>query len=169
VFSTGQTIGSGWILGVTPLFGDVLQPPVAGFLSAHGGAQSFYMDSYGSGSLFQTFSATSGTAYTLALFLSGHGANAGAVTALITGGTDSFSQAFAAPDNAAWYEQILGFTPTSSGTYTLTLTSTPGTPMVIDDVSITAAIPEPASAALGLGFMGGIAGWMRRRRKQSAG
>lgn len=129
--------------------------------------------SFDAGVLSKTFSLMAGTTYTASFELAGNqrGIFSPAYafdTGTVSFGTQNLSYSVAAYAGFSLYQ--LAFTPSASGSYSLSFANAGADNVgaLLDNVSVTSAIPEPESYALmlvGLGVMGSIA---RRRKARTA-
>ena len=114
----------------------------------------------GPGYLSQTFTAVAGTTYTLSWdqFRNGSGATADMVVSL-GGSSTSFGTVTAITQQSlSWTAAVDGLQTVKFGTATSSVAGP-----TLDNVTLTAAVPEPATGAL---LLAGIAciGWVARRR-----
>lgn len=129
--------------------------------------------SFDAGVLSKTFSLIAGTTYTASFELAGNqrgfmGPSYAFDTGTVSFGTQNFNYRVAASAGFSLYQ--LTFTPSASGSYGLSFANSGGdnVGVLLDNVSVTSAVPEPESYALmlvGLGIMGSIA---RRRKVRTA-
>jgi hypothetical protein len=176
--STGQTIGSAWLIEHADVDVGVVRTYGVGsaFYPTPAGSQFCYLADGVSFSVLRQDMATplaAGVTYELrflqSTFYRNYGQLDGEVTVELspTGGASELTQVFSLSDYADWTERALVFAPAVSGPYTLRFSSTPGVPGNIDDVRLVesaAVVPEPAACgvAAGLGLLG-LAGWRRWR------
>jgi hypothetical protein len=171
---TGTTPNIGiTVVGSTTPFGDTITYPASfGSHSAY-----FVDDNAHTENLFQTVSLTGGVQYNLSFALYGtpSGANNGfdfSLTSLL-----NVTPAFSVTETSsqvpvgAWTTYDFSFIPTNGGTFTLSFDfdagPTPAKDVLLDNVSISAAVPEPSTwAMMMLGFVG--IGAMTYRRRKSA-
>ncbi|RZI78768.1 MAG: DUF642 domain-containing protein [Rubrivivax sp.] len=119
-----------------------------------------------SGVLSRSFALNAGTTYTLSFDIAGNRRGTGTETGTVSFGTASLNYSLTDSSLAAPYQTLsLAFTPGASGAYTLSFANNGGDNMgaILDNVAITTAVPEPASAALMLFGLGGVALLKRRR------
>jgi len=118
------------------------------------------------GVLSRSFNLNSGTTYTLSFDIAGNRRGAGTETGVVTLGGASLNYSLTDSSPAAAYQTMsLAFTPASTGLYTLSFANAGGDNQgaILDNVTLTAAVPEPTSAALLLLGLGGVALLKRRR------
>lgn len=116
------------------------------------------------GALSRSFSLTAGTTYTLSFDIAGNRRGAGTETGTVMLGTSTLNYSLA--DSVTAYQTMsLAFTPLTSGSYALSFANAGGDNYgaILDNVTLTAAVPEPTSAALLLLGLSGVALLKRRR------
>jgi hypothetical protein len=133
----------------------------------------------GAGLLSHTFDLTAGTTYTATYWLTGNPFDQ-AVPGRYEDVTVTFGTAQAAYvlyPNASysattnpWTIYNLSFTPLTSGTYTLNFqngvtNATDNDGAILDNVSVTAAVPEPETYAMMMAGLGMIGVMVRRRKR----
>ena len=168
-YSAGQSIGA-WTVDPGSYFSDVVSNTYTGgvtiFPTPFGNQFSYLADGYGASSISQHFSAAITGSYSLTFSQAEFVGSNGRMTADIRRGDDSASLVgspilFTTAVNSGFVNQELDFNISSAGDYIVRLASYPGTPGIVDNVSIQTT-PEPASiVALAIGA-GAI---IRRRRK----
>ncbi|WP_332852472.1 choice-of-anchor C family PEP-CTERM protein [Duganella sp. S19_KUP01_CR8] len=134
-----------------------------------GGSYSLDLNGSGTGTISQSFATTVGGTYNVSFSLAGNHDGGGDKT-ITVGVTDphSFSFALAGSSHGAmgWQTESFSFVATSALS-TLTFAGSPANTYygaALDNISVTAAVPEPETYAMllaGLGLVGAIA---RRRR-----
>jgi choice-of-anchor C domain-containing protein len=166
----GSTAVTGWVVG-----GDSIDY-IGGYWQAEDGSRSIDLSGNANGSIAQTFDTVAGQAYQVSFFLAGNPDGGPAAKLEITsadGGqqqqslftvTGSDSRA-----NMGWTEFSYKFSATGSST-TLAFASATGTAFgpALDNVSVSAAVPEPASWAMMLVGFGGLGAVLRRQRRTVA-
>lgn len=118
------------------------------------------------GVLSRSVNLNAGTTYTLGFDIAGNRRGAGTETGVVTLGGATLNYSLTDSSAAAAYQTLsLSFTPSSTGVYTLSFANFGGDNQgaILDNVTLTAAVPEPASAALMLLGLGGVALLKRRR------
>jgi hypothetical protein len=154
-FETGDL--TGWTNG-----GFILVSAPGGLGGYNPNSGSFYaaLGDVGTlGTLSQTFSDDAGTTLNLSLFLNSNGTTPNQITVEIDG-TTLFSETNI-PNSNGYFEVTGSVTATGSDTLTIFERDDPDW-IALDDVSVTEAVPEPASFALfGASLLG--LGWLRRR------
>ena len=160
------TLGSGldgWTInsGNVDLINNYWQPA--------GGSYSLDLNGSSAATISQSFATSVGTTYNVSFSMAGNHDGGGDKT-ITVGVTDphSFSFALAGSSHAAmgWQAESFSFVATSAVS-TLTFAGSPANSYygaALDNVSVTAAVPEPETYAMllaGLGLVGAIA---RRRR-----
>lgn len=157
---TGWTITNGGTV-------DVIGPGLFGELCAGSGSCIDLDGSTGlSGVLSRSFTLTAGTTYTLSFDIAGNRRGAGTETGTVSLGTSSLNYSLADSSGAAPYQTLsLDFTPGATASYALSFANFGGDNQgaILDNVTLTAAVPEPASAALMLLGLGGVMLLKRRR------
>ncbi|RFP18348.1 MULTISPECIES: choice-of-anchor C family PEP-CTERM protein [unclassified Duganella] len=160
------TLGSGldgWVInsGSVDLINNYWQPA--------SGSYSLDLNGSGTGTISQSFATTVGATYNVSFSMAGNHDGGGDKT-ITVGVTDphSFSFALAGSSHAAMGWQTEGFSFVATSTQsTLTFAGNDANSYygaALDNVSVTAAVPEPETYAMllaGLGLVGAIA---RRRR-----
>ncbi len=118
------------------------------------------------GVLSRQVNLTAGTTYTLSFDIAGNRRGAGTETGVVTLGNSTLNYSLTDSSASAAYQTMsLAFKPTSTGSYALSFANFGGDNQgaILDNVALTAAVPEPASAALMLLGLGGVALLKRRR------
>ena len=152
VVNAGDALGA-WTVGATSV--DLIR-------NNYGSINNVSIDLSGSpgpGSLSQSFYAQQGTTYTLTwdFFKNGGGTD---LTVSFAGQTHVYAPA-AAPTSAS-----LLWTALSTGTQTVSFGGGPGNSgPTLDNVTLTAAVPEPQTYALLIAGLG-VVGFVAKRRKQ---
>lgn len=163
--TAGSTAINGWVVGGAGI------DYIGTYWNASNGARSIDLSGNGPGSISQTFDTIVGALYNVTFDLAGNGDGGPGqktATVLASGGTlGTFSTPSSPKPNLTYTPYTYTFTATGSAT-TLTFASATNTAFgpVLDNVSVTAAVPEPATWAmmmLGFGAMGSVL----RRRKRS--
>jgi choice-of-anchor C domain-containing protein len=163
----GSTGVTGWVVG-----GDSIDY-IGNYWQAEDGGRSIDLSGNANGSISQTFDTVAGQNYAVTFFLAGNPDGGPAAKLEITsadGGqqqqslftvTGSDSRA-----NMGWTEFSYKFLATGSST-TLAFASATGTAFgpALDNVSVSAAVPEPTSWALMLVGFGGLGAVLRRQRR----
>lgn len=164
--ASGSTAISGWVVGGNGI------DYIGSYWVAGEGSRSIDLSAGNAGSISQTFDTVLGQHYTVDFLLAGNPAglpNTKTVQVAATGAAAqnfTFDKSGHSLASMGWTHVSYGFTATGSST-TLSFTSLDNTAYgpAIDGVTVTAAIPEPASWAmmiLGLGLTGAA---MRRRSR----
>ena len=168
--SNGSTGVTGWVVG-----GDSIDY-IGGYWQAQDGSRSIDLSGNANGSIAQTFDTVAGQAYQVNFFLAGNPDGGPAAKLEITsadGGQqqDSLFTVTGSDSrtNMGWTAFSYKFSATGSST-TLAFASATGTPFgpALDNVSVSTAVPEPASWALMLVGFGGLGAVMRRQRRTAA-
>lgn len=117
------------------------------------------------GVLSRSLTLTAGSTYTLSFDMAGNRRGAGTETVTVGFGSASTVLSFAnASSTAPWQSFSLSFTPSTSGSYTLSFANAGGDNQgaMLDNITVT-TVPEPASMLLmGAGLLA-VAGLKRRR------
>lgn len=129
--------------------------------------------SFDAGVLSKTFNLIAGTTYTASFELAGNQRGIFSPSYAFDTGTVSFGNQnlnYRVASSARFSLYQLAFTPSASGSYSLSFANAGGDNVgaLLDNVTVTSAVPEPESYALvlvGLGVMGSIA---RRRKAHQA-
>lgn len=161
VTPAGWTATDGTVEGLGPAF-------FGGLCISGGSADQYCVDLDGStgdaGVMSQGFSLLGNTTYVASFDLSGS-QRGDLNSVLVTFGGASATYSLASSDTFA--TRTLSFTPTSTGTYSLSFANAGGDNLgaLLDHVSIdSVAVPEPATWALMLTGFGGLGAMLRRRR-----
>jgi hypothetical protein len=140
-----------------------------GSLCASGGVICIDLDgsTNDAGILSRSFAGVAGTTYTATFDLAGN-QRGGSDSLLVNFGTAS--QTFNLASSAAWNTHSLSFAATTTTNFSLSFSNAGGdnVGIVLDNVLVTAAVPEPETYALllaGLGLVGTI---VRRRKAKQA-
>lgn len=144
---------------------DIVGPGLYGELCA-GSGKCIDLDGSTSlaGVLSRSVNLTAGTTYTLSFDIAGNRRNAGTETGTVQLGTSTLNYSLTNSDTS-YQAMSLTFTPSTSGSYSLSFANAGGDNYgaILDNVTLTAAVPEPTSAALLLLGLGSVALLKRRR------
>jgi hypothetical protein len=188
VLGAGSDIG-GWTVTGDPgnavyyLRSDYVEPGIT--FPAHSG--NFSVDLTGAGNtsptngVFQSVATTIGSLYTLSFWVGNQAGFGGAVSGFYstpsTAGlfindtfVNNFTNANETAATANWKQFTYGFTATSANTKIAFLNNTPviDNYLGLDDVSLTSAVPEPATWLMMIMGFGLVGGTMRRRAARTA-
>ena len=165
-FSGGfETIGSGldgWTIGGTVDLVNTYWAPASG-------SYSLDLNGGGAGSISQSFATVVGQTYNVSFSLAGNPEGGGnkffyaSVTAPVTFTFDIDGKTVA---NMGWVRKSFSFVATS-GTSTLSFVGDPYHSYygaALDDISVIAAVPEPATYGMLLAGLVMVGGWARRRK-----
>lgn len=154
---TGWTVTNGTV--------DIVGPSLFGEL-CHGSGKCIDLDgsTNDAGVLSRSFSLVAGTSYTLTFDLAGNRRNNTTETGVVTFGTSVLNYSLPGTQKAYVGYSLL-FKPLTTGNYTLSFANAGGDNIgaILDNVKITSAVPEPASAATLLLGLAGVAVAKRRR------
>lgn len=160
--STGlNTTPSGWTVNFGTV--DIIGNGFYDFIPGSGNYIDLDGSSQNAGELSYSLTLLAGQPYQLSFDLAGNQRNANLeVVTVVFGGAFG---AFSLGQNIGWTGSLLDFTPSTTGTYTMTFSNLggDGVGMLLDNVTVT-AVPEPETYAMmlaGLGLLGFVA---RRRR-----
>jgi hypothetical protein len=165
-FVNGQLIGLGWYKQTNALESTLLGGSLPGYADAQDGSQRIQVGTVYTSFIYQEVSLTADVSYELSFYQSGVSGAASAVSAGITGNS-GLSVSANHPGGVSWTQQSVIFTPFTTGTYYVIFEALPGTnatnAAVIDNVALTAAIPEPSTYAASLSVLALMAAGIRRR------
>lgn len=153
---TGWTVASGYY---TDIISNGYWSPNTPF-----GNQYLYLNDSGrtDAAIWQDISLVSGVHYSLSFYLDGL-SNSGASVAVSLAGANSFSAI--STSTSGWTQIAYNFTPSATGSYRLTFSSSPGGYTMIDNVNVN-AVPEPGEWALMLSGLG-LFGFLARRKSRN--
>ena len=167
--ATGNTTINGWTVGLAGI------DYIGNYWQASDGNSSLDMSALDAGSIRQTFDTILGQRYNVLFDLAGNfnpGYQDIKNLRVDAGGATYSDYAFditgTGPSNMGWRTESYGFTAAGSST-TLTFTSLTHTAggAALDNVRVSAAVPEPASWALMVIGFGGLGAALRSRRRLS--
>lgn len=119
---------------------------------------------YSAGTLSVALNLTAGQQYSASFDLAGNHVNSSLESVTASFGTSS--GAYSLTRDAGWTGYTLSFTPTTSGLYTLSFKNAGGdnVGMLLDNVKVAAAVPEPETYAMLLAGLGVLTVATRCRR-----
>ena len=168
---TFQTINAGSSFGSwTVLSGSV--DLINTYWTPYEGQYSLDLNGNTVGSIAQTFDTVAGKTYTVSFEMAGNTDGGGAVKAIIAGTTNpnffTFDSAGMTRSNMGWTGESFTFVADSSSTLTFTGFGSNGAyGAALDNITVTAAVPEPETYGMLLAGLG-LVGFMARRKKSAA-
>lgn len=167
-FVNGDLIGLGWYKQTNALESTLLGGSLPGYADAQDGSQRIQVGTVYTSFIYQAVNLTADVSYELSFYQSGVSGAASVVSAGITGNS-GLSVSANHLGGVSWTQQSLVFTPFTTGTYFVIFEAEPGTnstnAAVIDNVALTAAIPEPSTYAASVSVLALMAAGIRRRSR----
>lgn len=167
-FVNGEVIGFGWYKQTSALESTLIGGFQSAYADAQDGSQRLQVGTVYPSLVYQEVSLTANQPYELSYYQSGVNGAASAVSAGISGNNGQ-STSGNHLGGFSWTQQSMVFTPFSSGTYYVIFEAAPGTnaanAAVIDNVALTAVVPEPSTYAAAMSALALTAAGFRRRSR----
>ncbi|MBY0577984.1 MAG: DUF642 domain-containing protein [Burkholderiales bacterium] len=147
-YANGSTAITGWTVA-SGYYTDIISNGFWTTTTPYG-SQYLYLNDSGraDAAIWQDVALASGANYSLSFALNGLGNSGSSVSVSLTGAASSGFATRTASSISNWTQFSYNFTPAASGSYRLTFSSPAGGYVMLDNVQINSAVPEPETLAL---------------------